>query len=116
MNNKSEKEEEEMNRRIYSSKSLSELKRIGKNNGLLNVDQYNKRDKNVLIERIIKKRQLSDESKGVLLEHAKNEGLIANASMSKNVILKKLTKPKLTDLNQKRLRELAEKKRHFVKG
>ena len=110
MNNKYKKEKEEMNRRIYSNKSLPELKIIGKKKGLLNVDQYNKRDKNTLIERLVKGRQLSDYSKNVLLEKAQNEGLNANASMSKNVILQKITNPKLTDLNEKRLRELAEKK------
>ena len=43
------------------------------------------------------------------MEKAQNEGLNANASMSKNVILQKITNPKLTDLNEKRLRKLAEK-------
>ena len=100
----------ESRRREANRKTLPELKRIGKNMGLLNVDQYNKRDKNTLIERILRGKQLSDESKDVLLEQAKNVGLLANASMSKNVILKKITNPKLTDLNEKRLRELAEKK------
>ena len=109
MNNKYKKEKEELNRRIYNEKNLPELKRIGKKRGLLNVDQYNKRDKNVLIERLVKGKQLSDESKDVLLEKAQNEGLLANASMSKNVILQKITNPKLTDLNEKRLRKLAEK-------
>ena len=99
----------ESRRREANRKTLPELKRIGKNMGLLNVDQYNRQNKNILVERILKGRQLSDESKGVLLEHAKNEGLITNASMSKNVILQKITNPKLTDLNEKRLRELAEK-------
>ena len=110
MNNKYKKEREEINRRVYNNKSLPELKRIGKKKGLLNVDQYNKRDKSALIERLVKGRQLSDYSKNVLLEKAQNEGLNANASMSKNVILQKITNPKLTDLNEKRLRELAEKK------
>ena len=109
MVNKYKKEREEINRRVYNSKTLPELKIIGKNKGLLNVDQYRKPDKDVLIERLIKGRQLSDESKGVLLEKAQNEGLLVNASMSKNVILQKITKPKLTDLNEKRLRKLAEK-------
>ena len=36
--------------------------------------------------------------------------------MSKNVILEKITKPKLTDLNEKRLRELAGKKGIPLKG
>ena len=109
VNTKSKKEVEEINRRIYNSKTLPELKRIGKKGGLLNVDQYNKRDKNVLIERLVKGKQLSDYPKNVLLEKAQNEGFLANASMSKNVILQKITNPKLTDLNKKRLRKLAEK-------
>ena len=63
-----------------------------------------------MIERLVKGKQLSDYPKNVLLEKAQNEGLNANASMSKNVILQKITNPKLTDLNEKRLRKLAEKK------
>ena len=109
MNNKYKKEKDEINRRVYNEKTLPELKRIGKKKGLLNVDQYNKRDKNVLIERLVKGKQLSDYPKNVLLEKAQNEGLNANASMSKNVILQKIANPKLTDLNEKRLRKLAEK-------
>ena len=110
MTNKYKKEKEEYNRRIYNNKSLPELKIIGKKKGLLNVDQYKKANKNVLVERLVKGRQLSDESKNVLLEKAQNEGLNANASMSKQVILQKITNPKLTDLNEKRLRKIAEKK------
>ena len=109
MNNKYKKEKDEYNRRVYNEKTLPELKRIGKKRGLLNVDQYNKRDKNVLIERLVKGKQLSDYPKNVLLEKVQNEGLNANASMSKNVILQKIANPKLTDLNEKRLRKLAEK-------
>ena len=110
MTNKYKKEIEEMNRRVYASKSLQDLKRIGKvKKGLLNVDQYKKADRNILIERLVKGKQLSDYSKKVLLEKAQNEGLNANASMSKEVILEKITNPKLTDLNEKRLRKLAEK-------
>ena len=109
MTSKYKKEREEYNRRIYDNKSLPELKKIGKKKGLLNVDQYKKANKNVLVERLVKGRQLSDESKNVLLEKAQNEGLNVNASMSKNVILQKITNPKLTDLNEKRLRKLAEK-------
>ena len=110
MVNKYKKEIEEHNRRIYNSKSLPELKIIGKKKELLNVDQYKKADKNILIDRLIKGKQLSDYSKDVLLEKAQNEGLKTNASMSKNVILQKITNPKLTDLNEKRLRKLAEKR------
>ena len=109
MTNIYKKEIEEHNRRIYNKKSLPELKIIGKKKGLLNVDQYKKANKNVLIERLVKGRQLSDESKNVLLEKAQNEGLKVNASMSKEDILKKISSPKLKDLNEKRLRKLAEK-------
>ena len=109
MPDKYKKYKEELNRRVYASKSLPELKRICKVKiGLLNVDQYKKADKNILIERLVKGKQLSDYSKEVLLEKAQNEGLNANASMSKNVILQKITNPKLTDLNESRLRKLAE--------
>ena len=109
MTNKYKKQIEEHNRRVYASKSLLKLKMIGKIKGLLNVDQYKKTDRNILIERLVKGKQLSDYSKEVLLEKAQNEGLNANASMSKNVILQKITNPKLTDLNESRLRKLAEK-------
>ena len=109
MTNKDKKILEEHNRRVYASKSLSRLKIIGKKKGLLNVDQYKQTDKNILIERLVKGKQLSDYPKEVLLEKAQNEGLNANASMSKNVILQKITNPKLTDLNESRLRKLAEK-------
>ena len=99
----------ESRKRQYNTKSLPQLKIIGKKMGLLNVDQYKKANKNVLIERLVKGRQLKDESKNVLLEKAQNEGLKVNASMSKEDILKKISSPKLTDLNEKRLRKLAEK-------
>ena len=103
------KELQAHNRRIYASKSLLKLKMIGKKKGLLNVDQYKQADRNILIERLVKGKQLSDYSKEVLLEKAQNEGLNANTSMSKNVILQKIRNPKLTDLNESRLRKLAEK-------
>ena len=110
MTDKYKKQIEDINRMVYGNKTFSELKRIGKKKGLLNVDQYKKTDKNALVERLVKGRQLSDENKNVLLEHAKNSGLKVNASMSKEDILKKISSPKLTDLNVKRLRELADKK------
>ena len=110
MTNKYKEQIQDMNRRVYGNKTFSELKRIGKKKGLLNVDQYKKTDKNALVERLVKGRQLSDENKNVLLEHAKNSGLKVNASMSKEDILIKISSPKLTDLNVKRLRELADKK------
>ena len=110
MSNKYKKQIEEHNRRVYASKSLQELKRIGKvKKGLLNVDQYKKTDRNILIERLVKGKQLSDYTKDVLLEKAQLQDILVNASMSKEVILQKITNPKLTDLNEKRLRKLAEK-------
>ena len=110
MVNKYKKEIEDINRRVYGNKTFAELKRIGKKKGLFNVDHYKKADKNILVERIVKGKQLTDETKNVLLEQAKNSGLKVNMSMSKEDILKKISSPKLTDLNNKRLRELADKK------
>ena len=110
MTDKYKKYKEEINRRVFTSMSLPRLKMAGKKRGLLNVDQYKKADKNILIERLVKGKQLSDYPKEVLLEKAQNEGLIVNASMSKNVILQKITNPELTDLKESRLRKLAEKK------
>ena len=110
VNQKSKKEVEDINRRVYGNKTFADLKRIGKKKGLLNVDHYKKTDRNILIERIVKGKQLSDEPKNVLLEQAKNEGLKVNTSMSKENILKKILSPELKDLNNKRLRELADKK------
>ena len=110
MNNKYKKEREEINRRVYGSKSLPELKIIGKKKGLLNVDQYKKANKNVLVERLVKGKQLSDYNKEALLNKAQNDNLKVNSTMSKNVILQKITNPKLTDFNKERLRKLAEKK------
>ena len=100
---------DESRKREYNKKSLAELKRIGKKQGLHNVDQYKKTNRNTLIERLVKGRQLNDYTKSVLLEKAQLEDILANESMSKNVILQKITNPKLTDLNEKRLRKLAEK-------
>ena len=110
MTNKYKVQIQDINRRIYGNKTFAELKRIGKKKGLLNVDRYKKTDKSELVERLVKGKQLSDENKNVLLEHAKNSGLIVNANTSKEDILKKISNPKLTDLNVKRLRELADKK------
>ena len=110
MANKYKKEIEDINRKVYGNKTFADLKRIGKKKGLLNVDHYKKTDRNILIDRLVKGKQLTDETKSVLLEQAKNEGLKVNVSMSKEDILKKISSPKLTDLNNKRLRELADKK------
>ena len=104
------KEREKINRRVYGNKNLAELKRIGKKKGLLNVDHYKNTDRNILIERLVKGKQLTDETKNVLAEQAKNTGLKVNISMSKEDIINKIKNPQLTDLNNKRLRELADKK------
>ena len=110
MVNKYKKEIEEMNRKVYGNKTFAELKRIGKKKGLLNVDHYKKTDKNILVERLIKGKQLIDETKSVLIEVAKNKGLKVNDNMKKEDILKKISNPELKDLNKERLRELANKK------
>ena len=110
MTNKYKKQIQEMNRRRFGEKSLAELKIIGKKKGLRNKDQYKKTDRNILIERLVKGKQIKDEDKGVLLEQAKNKNIKVNDSMSRKVILEKITNPKLTDFNNKRLRELADKK------
>ena len=100
----------ESRRRQYNTKTLQELKIIGKKRGLLNVDQYKKADKNVLVERLVKGKQLTDESRPVLLEIAKNNNLVVNESMSKEDILKKISSPKLKDFNKLRLRKIAKEK------
>ena len=109
MTNKYKKEREDINRRVYGSKTFEKLKEIGKKKGLLNVDRYKKADRDILIERLIKGKQLEDESKNVILEQAKNSGLKVNASMKKEVLIKKVKNPELEDLNNDRLRELAKK-------
>ena len=63
-----------------------------------------------------KGKQLSDYSKNVLLEQTQNEGILANAQMSKETILKKLTNPRLQDLGDKRLREIAKQRGVRLKG
>ena len=88
----------------YNIKKLPELKRIGKEMGLLGVDLNNKKE---LIERLKKGKQLSDFDKKDLLERAKNEGILANATMSKNTLIQKIKNPKPKDLSDKRLREIA---------
>ena len=110
MTNKYKKEVEEINRRVYNEKSIARLKIIGKKKGLLNVDQYKKTNKKDLVERLVKGRQLKDESKNVLLGIAQHKDLKVNESMSKNVILQKITSPKLTDYKESYLRKIAEKK------
>ena len=107
---------DESRRREYNKKKLAELKRIAKKQGLLNVDHYTNANKNELVERVLKGKQLTDESKNVLLEQAKNEGLKVNTSMSKEVIINKIKNPQLTDLNNKRLRKLANERGVPLRG
>ena len=63
-----------------------------------------------MVERLVKGRQLKDEKKEVLLGIAQNKDLRVNESMRKNVILQKITNPKLTDYKESHLRKLAEEK------
>ena len=111
MNQKSKKEVEDINRRVYGNLTIKRLKKIAKSkkHDLLNVDHYTKANKNELVERLVKGAQLSDKDKGTLLTHAQNTGLKVNASMSKKTIIKKIENPELEDLNNKRLRDLADK-------
>ena len=103
-------EREKINRKVYGNKTLNKLKDIAKNkHGLLNVDHYTKANKDLLIERMIKGKQLTDENKNVLVEQGKNAGLKVNVSMSKNKIIKIITNPKLTDYTKDKLEEMAKK-------
>ena len=111
VNQKSKKQVEDINRRVYGSKTITKLKDIAKNkHGLLNVDHYTNENKKELIERIVKGKQLTDEPKSVLLEQAKNAGLKVNAGMSKETIIKTLTSPKLTDYTKDKIKEIASKR------
>ena len=93
--------------------NLQQLRQIGKEMDLLRVDKNKKKE---LIERLKKGKQLSDYSKGVLLEEAQNKGILANATMSKETLLQKLRNPKLTDLNEIRLRKIADDKGISLRG
>ena len=102
---------------VYKEKDLKKLKvnqlrQIGKK-GLHRVDRNKK---NELIDRLLKGKQLTDESKSVLLEFAQNKGILANATMSKNTILEKIQNPKLKDLNEDILREMAVKRGARLRG
>ena len=97
----------------YNRLKIQDLRRIAKEIGLLRPDRDKKKD---LIARIEKGRQLSDYSKAVLLEQAQNIGLKANAQMSKETILKKLTNPSLQDLGEERLREVAKQRGVRLRG
>ena len=100
----------------YNQMNLKQLKQIGKDMGLLRVDLYKKGTKNELIERIRKGKQQNDYDKNVLLEQAQNEGILVNATMTKNTILQKLINPQLTDLNENRLRRISQERGISLKG
>ena len=110
MNTKSKKEVEEINRRVYGSKTFNRIKKIGKKKGLRNVDRYKKADRNILIEKIIKGKELTDENKSVILEQAQNAGLKVNASMSKETIIKIAANPQLENYTKDKLEEMAKKR------
>ena len=97
----------------YNRLKIQDLRQIAKDIGLLRPDRDKKKD---LIARIEKGRQPSDYSKAVLLEQAQNIGLKANAQMSKETILKKITNPSLQDLGEKRLREVAKQQGVRLRG
>ena len=100
----------------YNQMKLNQFKQIGKDMGLLRVDKYNKHNKNELIERIKKGPQLRDYDKFFLLENAQDKGILVNATMSKEAILRKLTNPTLRDFNEEKLREVASQKGIVLKG
>ena len=97
----------------YDRLKIQDLRATAKNMGLLRPDRDKKKD---LIARIKKGRQFSDFSKKDLLEYVQNKGLKANAQMSKETILKKLTNPSLQDLGEKRLREVARQRGVRLRG
>ena len=110
MTNKYKKEIEDINRRVYGNMRIKRLKDIAKGkHGLLNVDHYTKANKNELVERLVKGKQLEDENKNTILKYGQDQGLKLNASSSKKTLIEKIRNPKLEDLNNKRLRNLADK-------
>ena len=110
MTNKYKKEIEDINRKVYGNMRIKRLKDIAKGkHGLLNVDHYTNKDKDLLIERLVKGKQLEDENKNTILKYGQDQGLKLNASSNKKTLIKKIRNPKLEDLNSKRLRNLADK-------
>ena len=110
MTNKYKKEIEDINRRVYGNMRIKRLKDIAKGkHGLLNVDHYTKANKNELVERLVKGKQLEDENKNTILKYGQDQGLKLNASSSKKTLIEKIRNPKLENLNNKRLRNLADK-------
>ena len=106
------KEREKINRRVYGKKTFDELINISKKQGLLNADHYknNATDRKILIEKLVKSKELINQKKSIILEQAKNAGLKVNNSMKKNTIIKKLRNPKLTDYTKDKLIEIASKR------
>ena len=97
----------------YNQMNLKQLRQRSREMGLLRVDRNKKKE---LIERLKNGKQPSDYNKNVLLEQAQNEGILVNATMSKETILQNLRNPKLTDLNDKRLRKIAVEKGVSLRG
>ena len=97
----------------YNQMNLKQLRQRDREMGLLRVDRNKKKE---LIERLKKCKQPSDYNKNVLLEQAQNEGILVNATMSKETILQKLRNLKLTDLNDKRLRKIPVEKGVSLRG
>ena len=97
----------------YNRMNLKQLRQRGREMGLLRVGKNNKTE---LIERLKKGKQPSDYNKNVLLEHAHNQGILANVTMSKETILKKLSNPRHQDLSGKRLREIAKQRGVRLRG
>ena len=94
MTNKYKKEIEDINRRVYGNMRIKRLKDIAKGkHGLLNVDHYTKANKNELVERLVKGKQLEDENKNTILKYGQDQGLKLNASSSKKTY-RKNKKPK----------------------
>ena len=105
-------ERDKINRRIYGKKTIKRLIKIAKSkkHGLLNVDHYTEDNKDELVERLIEGKQLTDESKSVMLEQGRNAGLKVNASMSKKTMKKIIKNPQLTDYTKDKLEEMASKR------
>ena len=74
------------------------------------MDHYTNKDRDILIERMIKGKQLIDESKNVILEHGRNAGLKLNPNMRKKTMVNIILNPKLTDYTKDKIKEIAEKR------
>ena len=89
----------------YNNNNLEELKKDAFDMGLRG---YQNLKKQALIERLNKGKQYSDYDKDVLLQKVIKKGLTGNDGTSKKTLIRKLENPKLEDFNEKRLRKKAE--------